>query len=367
MKIVIRAGGVGTRLWPCSTSRMPKQFLPLFGDRSCAQTAYERFVGSGLVRPEDVYVSVGRDHEAIVREQFAVLPADHVIVEPSRQDTGAAIGLESVWIAREAPEATIASLGSDHWVARPEVFIAALRAAEAFLSEKPEYLVAIACEPTRAETNYGHVKKGAVLGRHGGVPVHQAEEFTEKPDAETAERMTASGEYLWNANFFVWRAETILDFFRRYKPAMYETLKEIQVALGTDGEAAALERLYPQLEKVAIDYAVMEPAGREGRIATIPADMGWSDIGSWATLTDAFPPDEGGNLFVGGEVFSLGTRDTTVYIDNPARRLVAVLDVEGLAIVETAEALLVVPKEKAGRVKELVGELKKREATRDLV
>lgn len=367
MKIVIRAGGLGTRLWPCSTSRMPKQFLPMFEGRSCARLAYERFAGSGLARRDEIYVSVGKDHAGIVRRQFPDVPAANVIVEPSRQDTGAAIGLETAWIARIDPEAVIASLGSDHYVAKPDVFVSVLRAAEAFLSEHPEYLVAVACEPKRPETNYGHVKKGRVLGRYDDVPVHQADGFTEKPDLERAIQMTESGQYLWNANFFVWRADTILDLFRECKPEMYEKLAEIQRALGTPAAAEVLGRVYPTLEKVAVDYAIMEPAGRERRIAVIPADMGWSDIGSWATLTDAFPADADGNLSVGGRVISLGTRDTTVYIDNPGRRIVAVLDVEGLAVIDTPEALLVVPKARAGRVKDLVQALRDSPDTSGLV
>lgn len=366
MKIVIRAGGVGTRLWPCSTSRNPKQFLRLFAGKSCVEMACERFLGGGLAGTEDLYVSVGKDHAGIVREQLPALPAGHLIVEPSRQDTGAAIGLETVWIDRTSPNSVIASLGSDHYCSRPEAFIRALRCAEAFLNEHPRYIIAIACTPTRPETNYGHVKKGKVLATHEEIPVHHAEEFLEKPDWDRAVKFTESGEYLWNANFFVWRSDTILELFEQYKPEMYATLRRIQEGIGTARQQAVLDALYPTLEKIAVDYAIMEPAGREGRIATIPVDMGWSDIGSWATLTDAFPADGSGNLFLGGRVISLGTTDTSVYIDNPSRKVIAVIDVAGLAIVDTPDALLVVPKEKAGRVKDLVWELKQSDETRDL-
>jgi len=366
MKIVIRAGGTGTRLWPWSTEKCPKQFLPMFEGRSCVQVAYHRFADAGLAGPKDIYVSVGKSHARLARKQLPQLSQDHVIVEPAKMDTTAAIGLETVVVAGDDPNVVIASLGSDHYVGKPEVFVKALRAAEEFLAGNPEFLLAIACEPARVETGYGHVKKGAALAECRGVTVYQVEEFTEKPDRPTAERYTRSGQYLWNANFFVWTSGALMGQLRELQPEMHAGLMEIQAARGTRRFRRVIERKYPTLKKIAIDYAVLEPASRKGRLATLPVAMDWSDIGSWATITDAFPPNAEGNLLVGPALVS-GTRDTTIYVKNPSRRLVAAIGVEGLAIVETKNALLIVPRKRAGDVKHLVEELKKSDEFRDLV
>ena len=357
MKIVIRAGGTGIRLWPWSRSVRPKQFLPLFEGRSCVQVAYDRFLYSGLVSPEDIYVSAGKAHEALTREQLPELSADHLIVEPAKMDTAAAVGLETIVVAGGDPEVIIASLGSDHYCGKPEEFIRALRAAERFLTDNPNYLLAIACEPSRVETNYGHIKKGRALAKCEGVTVYQADEFTEKPDLPTAQRYTRSGQYLWNANFFVWRSGTLMEQFKGFEPEMHAGLMEILSSRGTDSFPQVLQEKYPTLKRTAIDYAVIEPAAARGRLATVPVAMEWSDIGSWATLTDAFPPDKDGNLLV-GPVLSKDSSDTTVYVVNPARKIVATIGVEGLAVIDTEDSLLICPKHLSGRVKELVEELK---------
>ena len=366
MKIVIRAGGAGTRLWPWSRSDRPKQFLPMFEGRSCVQAAFRRFAEGGLARPEDVYVSVGKAHETVARQQVPELARDHFIVEPAKMDTAAAIGLETIAVAGRDHSVIIASLGSDHYVARPDAFVDALRAAETFLKKYPRYLLCIACEPVRAETNYGHIKKGKKLAKCGAFNVCQVDEFTEKPDLPTAKRYTESGQYLWNANFFVWTSAFLLDQFKEFEPKMHKTLMEMLEARGTDAWGKTVDAIYPTLKKIAIDYAVLEPAAKKGRLAVLPVAMGWSDIGSWGTLTDAFPPDAHGNLLV-GPVVAKDTKDTTVYVRNPERRIVAVVGVEGLAIVDTGDALLVIPKRLSGKVKDVVEELKGDDKFGDLV
>jgi mannose-1-phosphate guanylyltransferase len=366
MKIVIRAGGVGTRLWPWSRSDRPKQFLPLFSGKSPVQVAWERFRKAGLAGPADIYVSVGKESLDLVLEQLPEVPRDHIIPEPSVRDTAAAIGLETIWVTRAEGRCTIASLGSDHYVGKPDAFIGALRAAEGFIEQDPGYLVAIACQPSRVETGYGYVKKGAELGRFGGVPVHRVEAFTEKPDYPTAQEYVGGGQYLWNANFFVWDSETLMEQFREFEPEMYESLIELEEALKSPEARDALHNIYPRLKKVAIDYAVLEPAARAGRMAVIPVDMQWSDIGSWATLTDAFPADKDGNLLM-ASVLADETRNTTVVSRNPDRKLIATIGLDGMVIVDTKDALFVCPKDQCGKVKRLVEQMRKSEQWKKLV
>jgi len=365
MKVVIRAGGTGTRLWPWSRSAQPKQFLPMFEGQSCVQVAYHRFADSGLARPQDVYVSVGQAHEELARDQLPQLEREQFIVEPAKMDTGAAIGLETITVAGDDPNVIIASLGSDHYVAHPEVFVDALRAAEEFLTKNPEYLLCVACEPARVETNYGHIKKGKPLGESGEFTVYQVDEFTEKPDPATARRYTESGQYLWNANFFVWTSGPLLEQFKEFEPEMYDVLMDMLSARGTDAWELYVQQKYPTLKKIAIDYAVLEPAAEKKRLAVLPVAMGWSDIGSWATLTDAMPADEHGNLLI-GPALAMDARNTTIYVHNPDRKLVAAIGTEGLAIVDTPDALLIVPAERAGEVKQLVDRLKESDDFKDL-
>lgn len=366
MKIVIRAGGVGTRLWPWSRSDRPKQFLPLFSGKSPVQVAWSRFRKADLAGADDIYVSVGKESLDLVLEQLPELERDHIIAEPIVRDTGAAIGLETIWVTRHDGPCIIASLGSDHYVGKPEAFIAALVAAERFIRENPGYLLAIACRPSRVETGYGYIKQGDELGRYDDVPVHKVEAFTEKPDTRTAEEYVASGQYLWNANFFVWDSETLMKQFRKFEPEMYESLIELEESLKQADARETLREAYPRLKKVAIDYAVLEPAARAGNMAVIPVDMEWSDIGSWATLTDAFPPDENGNLLL-APVLAEATRNTTVLARNPDRKLIATIGLEDMVIVDTRDALLICPKDQCGKVKKLVEQMRQSDQWKKLV
>ncbi len=358
MKIVIRAGGTGTRLWPLSRSDRPKQFLPLFdGERSCVQVAFNRFVGSRLVQPEDVYVSVGAAHYQLAHRQLPELPPENIIVEPAKMDTAAAIALETVVVAGNDPDVTIASLGSDHYVGTPRQFVESLSSAKKFLAHNPEKLLAIACKPVRVETGYGHIKMGDPIGEYEGRAFHEALEFTEKPDYEKAKKYTESGQYLWNSNFFAWKSGPLMRQFREFEPDIYEPFEQILRYRETGEFGEKLRQIYPTVKKTAIDYAVAEPAAAAGRLAVLPVSMQWSDIGSWASITDAFPTDENGNLFQ-APVNDVDTNDSVVVSKNSRRKMIAMLGVEEMVVVDTEDALLVLPKERAGEVKELVEKLK---------
>ncbi|MBS3761829.1 MAG: mannose-1-phosphate guanylyltransferase [Planctomycetes bacterium] len=365
MKIVIRAGGTGTRLWPWSTSTRPKQFLPMFENKSCVQVAYERFSEAGLADPDDIYVSVGQAHTEFATKQLPSLDEKHLIVEPAKMDTAAAVGLETIVAAGEDPDVTIASLGSDHYVENPNKFVKALWIAGEFLKNKPDRLLTIGCEPTRVETGYGHIKKGDPLDEHEGATVHEVEEFTEKPDQQTAKAYTESGQYLWNANFFVWKSGALMDQFEKLEPSMHEGFEEMLEARDTDRFQEIISKVYPDLKKVAIDYAILEPAAESGMMAVLPVSMGWSDIGSWGSITDAFPPDENGNL-IEGPAKVQDVQNCTIYCKNPDRKLITAVGIEDLAVVETQDALLILPRERAGEVKQLVQALKETEEHAEL-
>jgi mannose-1-phosphate guanylyltransferase len=356
VKIVIRAGGVGTRLWPYSRALKPKQFHALAGPRTMLQESMERL--APLEGPEDLYVSTGAQMVDLVRAQLPQLPPDHLIVEPALRNTGPAVGLECALLEARHPGCTIASLGSDHYIGRGGEFCRLLRVAEEAAELHPGYLFTIGVKPTRVETGYGHIRKGAALDRVQGEAVYRVEEFTEKPGAERARQYTESGRYLWNANQFVWKAAAVLDLFARFEPELHAGLMRIKAAAGTAREVQVIAEEYPQLPSVAVDNAILE---RAPQVAALEGDLEWGDIGSWGTLTDVLRADEQGNL-LSGQVLALDARGVTAY--GPPEKLIALVGVEDLVVVDTPDALLVCRKDQAQRVREVLEKLKAEERYR---
>ncbi len=354
MKFVIRAGGVGTRLWPYSRSSKPKQFHAMAGERTMIQEAVGRI--EAIAGPEDIYVSTGVCMEGLVQEQLPRITPERLIVEPALRNTGPAVGLECALLEARYPGCTVASLGSDHYIGKAEEFCRLLQVAEEALAAHPEYLFTIGIKPTRVETGYGHIRKGDTLWQ--GEPVYAVEEFTEKPDAERARAYTESCQYLWNSNMFAWKAATVLELFEQFEPEMYEILAHIQGAVGTAAEAETIEREYPNLRAIAIDNAIIE---RAAQVATLEGDIEWGDIGSWAALTDVLPADAQGNLFA-GEVLALDARRVTAY--GQKDKLVALIGVEELVVVDTEDALLVCHKDAAQRVKDILERLQRESGRR---
>lgn len=353
MKFVIRAGGVGTRLWPFSRQSRPKQFHAMAGQQTMIQDALRRL--GAIAAPEDLHVSTGEALTGLVREQLPELGPDQLIVEPALRNTGPAVGLECALLEARYPGCTVASLGSDHYIGRPDEFCRLLQVAEATAARYPEHLLTIGVKPVRPETGYGYIHKGAVLETVEKEPVFGVEGFKEKPDLDTAEAYLASGEYLWNSNMFVWKAATVLALFERFEPELYAGLMRIKEAVGTAAEAAVIQEVYPGLKEIAVDNAIIEKAPK---VATIEGDFEWGDIGSWAALTDVLAADGAGNLF-SGTVEALDARGVTAY--GPPGKLLALVGVEDLVVVDTADALLVCRKDQAQRVKEVLEALKGRD------
>lgn len=349
LKFVIRAGGVGTRLWPYSRQARPKQFHAMAGERTMLQEAVARI--APLAGADDIYVSTGAGMEGLVRQQLPELPDDHLIVEPALRNTGPAVALECALLEARWPGCTIASLGSDHYIGKPDEFNRLLRAAASAADLHPATLFTVGVRPTRAETGYGYIRKGEQLCRIGPDVVYHVTEFTEKPDAGRARAYVDSGRYLWNSNMFVWKARTVLDLFERFAPEIHARLGPIGTAAAAGDWRAVLEREYPQMPNIAVDNAIIEPAPY---VATLEGDMNWGDIGSWAALTDVLATDAEGNLLK-GQVISIDSRNSTVY--GLPDKVIALIGVEDLVVVDTEDALLVMPKDQAQRVKEIIERL----------
>lgn len=340
MHIVIRAGGVGTRLWPVSRNHKPKQLHALTGSKTMIQEAIERVLD--VVAPEQIYVSCNSNTEAVVRAELGAILEHNLIVEPALRDTAAAVGLETVMIAKHHPDAIIASLGSDHVIKDTKEFQRILKLAEATIQEHPDHILCIGIKPTHADTGYGYIELADGLSDE----VYNVRSFKEKPNEDVAKQFIAAGNYLWNANMFVWRADTLLKLYQAHMPAMYEQLMKIQA------EPEQLGVLYPQLEKVAVDYAIIEKAEH---ILAIPGDFGWNDIGDWARLKDEMVAVEVENYSKGNHL-DLGSKNTLVFSET--NRLIATIGTTDLIIVDTGDALLVCDKYSSQKVKELVDQLK---------
>jgi mannose-1-phosphate guanylyltransferase len=349
MKAVIMAGGTGTRLWPISREARPKQFQALLGDRSLLQQTYDRL--RGLVPASEVFVCTVEAYTAATREQLPELPAENLIIEPAARNTGPAIGLVATCLHHRFGDTVVATVAADHLVQRPEAFTQALELAAAAVAERPAAVATVGIRPTRADTGYGYIRIGERLRAEERGEIYQVEQFVEKPDAERAELFVASGRYLWNASYFVWSTARMLALVDRHLPDVAEGLRRIGRALGTPGEAEVLQAAYESMPKVAIDNGVME---RADEVLVVPAEMGWSDVGSWDRLHEVLSTAPDGVVARGPHV-GIDDRNCLFFTSG---RLVATLGLEDVVVVETEDAVLVCHKSRSEDLKRLMDRLR---------
>ncbi len=352
LHIVIMAGGSGTRLWPMSRKDLPKQLQNLIGDKSLIQQTVERVMP--LVDSDHIYIGTVAQYVPEMQRQLPGLAKDHFITEPSLKNNAAAIGLNAVHLQKQDAEAVMVSLHSDHAVTNVQNFHHAIRLASQVLKKHPQVLVTVGIKPTYASTELGYIHMDGALD--GNEDVFSVKQFIEKPDAATAERYVADGHYLWNAGYFVWRVDTLLKLYQQFLPNTYEHLMAIQAAIGTPQYQAVLEEHYDQVDEIAIDYAIMEHAPH---IAVIPADLGWSDIGTWSSLHDIIRTASGEHVVSKGHHVHHATEDSLVY--TVGDKLVATVGLKNVIVVDTPDVLLVADKSRAHEVKKIIEQLKQDE------
>lgn len=343
MQALILAGGSGSRFWPLSRQARPKQMLSMAGDKSLMQVTASRL--SPLIEPESIWVCTTQSLADEVARQLPEVPAQQVLAEPMGRNTAPAIA----WAVSQMPEkvraGVVAVLPADHYLADEAAFRQTLQTA-AEIAAAQNRIMTLGVPPTRAETGYGYLELGEVLDAETGL--RKVERFTEKPDLETANKFFRSGNYFWNAGIFVFPGDLLMERVAELQPEIDQGLAAARV------QPQRLAEIYRGLPSISIDHAVMEKLRDLG---TLALDCGWSDLGSWEALWELLEKDADGNV-TRGSALAIDSRDCLIYSD---RGTVAVIGVEGLIVVKTADAVLVVPKDRSQEVRRIIAELRNTE------
>jgi mannose-1-phosphate guanylyltransferase len=349
---MIMAGGGGTRFWPRSRQQRPKQFLTLTGERSLLQQSCDRL--EALVPAERTWIITGAAHTDETYRQLPHLPADRIIGEPCGRDTAACIGLGAALIAAADPEAIMLVTPADHVIEPAQEFGRAVHVAEQMVLEHPHALVTFGVTPTFPSTGYGYIQFGPEISKRQGVSVFRVQAFREKPTVERAAMYLDSGEYFWNAGIFVWKAGTILEALSINQPRLHAAVERIAAAWLTRDRAEVLRREYETLDKISIDYAVMEKAKE---VLTVQTPFRWDDVGSWLAVERMNPQDADGNTILASHA---GINTKACVIAGDPERLIATVGVKDLIIIQDGDAVLIADRNDEAGVKKLVEELKKR-------
>ncbi len=351
---VIMAGGGGTRFWPLSRREVPKQLLNLTGKDTMVNETINRIEKS--VPKENIYIVTNVTQAKLMEEVTAgKLSSGHILSEPAARNTAACIGYAAIEIRKKYGDGIMCVLASDHYIkdntAYTEVMDFAME-----LAETTDRLVTIGIKPTNPSTGYGYIKYnkkvgevGHTIGKESGMRItaYPVADFVEKPGLSTAKSYVEQGCYLWNSGMFVWKTSVILKYFEKLLPDVYECLLEIEEAIGTEREKEVIDRVYPKIPKISVDYGIME---RAEDVIMLEGDFGWSDVGSWDALDTLYDMDSNNNV-IHGEQIHIGTKNSIIYGKD---KLIATIGLDNVVIVETDDAILVCDKDHAQDVKKIV-------------
>jgi len=351
---IIPAGGIGSRLWPLSRASAPKFLHDLTGSgQTLLQDTWDRL--TPLAGRDRILVVTGKVHKSAVLEQIEDLSTDNLVLELSPKDSTAAIALAAAILMQREPDVIIGSFAADHVITEDDKFQAVVR--EAVEVAATGKIVTIGIEPTEPSVGFGYIKQGEKLGLASAPNARDVAKFVEKPNIAKARKYVESGEYLWNAGMFIAQASVLLAELAKSEPELHAAIIELADAWDTDDRKAAIERIWPKLKKVAIDYSVAEPAAAAGLVAVVPANFSWHDVGDFAAIAELQSQGRKGNLAVLGNAKVLADSSSGILVSD-TDRLIALIGVEDIIVVDTPDALLVTTKEHAQRVKSLVDALK---------
>lgn len=352
MKIVILAGGGGTRLWPVSRKNKPKQIQPFIGNKTLLQKTYDR-ARQGF-RSSDIFLSTNYQQLSVMQQQIPGAPRANYILETVKKDTAAAIGLSAVYLHKQNPHDIMTIAYADHYIQNEREYIRLLKMAEQQIRKNPSYSFLIGIRPTYPEIGYGYIKINKVFQQAGNDEIFFGQKFVEKPDLETARKYLKSWDYLWNSGMFCWRVDYLLSLFKKFLPDQYRILMKIQSALGTRDEKKVMAREFKKIKPISIDYGIME---KTRKILVIPASFDWADVGHWRTVKEILSKTAADNV-VRGKHISHDSQGNLIY--SYSGKLIATAGLNNTIIIDTEDCLLVCPKDRAQDVKKIVEQLEKK-------
>ena len=347
----ILAGGLGTRFWPKSRASFPKQFLDILGTgETLIQSAYKRY--ASFILPENIYIITSTEYVDIIKEQLPAINAENILAEPSRKNTAPCVAYMAQKLLQQDAEAAFVVAPSDHVVTDLETF-KELSLQGLDFANKTGAFVTLGIKPTYPNTGYGYIQYDTTSSKD--EIVFKVKTFTEKPDLELAKTFLASGEFLWNAGIFMWSAKDVMQAFEKFQPEMFELFVSEKDNFNTAEETQALERIYPLCVSISIDYAIMEKANN---VFVIPAEFGWSDLGTWNSAYTNLDKDEHGNSVTTENIITFDSANNM--ISAPEEKLLVIQGLEDFIVIDTDDVLLICKKEKEQQVKEFLSEVKKR-------
>lgn len=352
MHVVLMAGGMGTRFWPRSRKDYPKQLLNLFDDKSMIRLTYERI--KDLTPNENILIITNQELLDPIHQQIPEIPKQNIIAEPFGKNTAPCIGLAAAIVRKKASlEEPMVILPADHLIKEVDVFQDVIKTAVAYAKQN-DALITLGITPTYPETGYGYIQRGRAVTQINNRTIYKVKTFAEKPNLETAKLFLKSGDFLWNSGMFIWKTSTILKEFGTHQPEMGIGFEQIYQNLYTDKMEETILDVYMRIKSISIDYAIMEVAQS---VYIIEADFTWNDVGSWEAAYAILEKDEKQNAITAANSVVIDSRNNLIY---SPKKLVALIDVENLAVVETEDAILICRKDSSQRVKEVVDALKQR-------
>ena len=352
MKVVVMAGGGGTRLWPLSRNNQPKQFSKVFGDKTLFEETVHRFLSHFPIN--DVYIALTQDLLSKAKDLFPVIPERNYIIEPEKRDTAPAMGLSAAYLYNYFPDEPIVYVPADHFIADTKKFLSIIKYAEKLILETGK-MVDIAIWPTFPSTVLGYTQVGNLINTTDGIEVYEFLGHTEKPEFEIDKKYLEAGNYLWHASYYMWTPRRILEAFGKHSPEHHGILNSIIAHLSNNAHQQAAEE-FKKMPKISFDYAVTEKID-PSQVLIIKGNFGWSDVGAFDVLyeTQKNKVDRDNNLVYGK---CIGRNTANCYIHNDSNTLIATSNVDDLVIINTADVILICPKGKAQEVKNIVQKLK---------